>query len=140
MSAIQQIQQVLARMHTDMDKIVKIQLQLRDSIAQYQDLRANIASIKESGQDSLETLVNVGCEYYMEAEIPDVSRVFVDIGLGIFAEFTLDEAVRVCSERETLLTKKVDIQSAVSARIKAQMFELSSGLAQLKRMESASEP
>ena len=60
----------------------------------------------------------VGCEVYAQTHIPDITTIFIDIGLGlsvevgfqycnksIFVQLNLSEALAVCCERVTLLDK-----------------------------------
>ncbi|KAJ6891655.1 protein UXT [Populus alba x Populus x berolinensis] len=41
------------------------------------------------------TMVNLGSVLYMQADVPDTHRIFVDVGLGFHVEFTWKE-VGVC--------------------------------------------
>ncbi|XVE85814.1 hypothetical protein DITRI_Ditri17bG0121400 [Diplodiscus trichospermus] len=67
------------------------------------DLRKNLENLEKNSVTSLRTLVNLGSEVYMQAEVPDTQRIFVDIGLGFHVEFTWSEALKFISLREEKL-------------------------------------
>jgi prefoldin subunit 5 len=48
----------------------------------------------------MKTMINVGCEFYMQASIPSTDRVCVDIGLGVHVDYSRAEALRFIQERE----------------------------------------
>ncbi|XP_060958754.1 uncharacterized protein LOC115698689 isoform X2 [Cannabis sativa] len=70
----------------------------------FSDLRKNIETMEENSVTSLRTQVNLGSEVYMQADVPDTTRIFVDIGLGFHAEFTWSEALNYITLREERLS------------------------------------
>ena len=48
--------------------------------------------MKKDDSEELNTLINVGSEVYMQAKTSDKKYIFINIGLGFHAQFTLDEA------------------------------------------------
>ncbi|NWS08756.1 UXT protein, partial [Motacilla alba] len=53
----------------------------------------------------LHTQVDLGCNFFVSAEVPDPRRVFVALGFGFFAELTLPEALRHLERRSSLLQR-----------------------------------
>lgn len=49
--------------------------------------------MKREESKELKSLVNVGSEVYMQAKAQDRKYIFINIGLGFHAQFTLDEAL-----------------------------------------------
>ena len=56
-------------------------------------LKTNIEVMKRDSKSSVSSLVNLGSEVYAQAKAQDRNHIFVNIGLGFFVEFTLDEAL-----------------------------------------------
>ncbi|KAK4575600.1 hypothetical protein RGQ29_026527 [Quercus rubra] len=79
----------------------------RDKVFEQQKLylRKNIENLEKNSVTSLRTLVNLGSEVYMQADVPDTQRIFVDIGLGFHVEFTWSEALNFISQREERLAR-----------------------------------
>ncbi|XP_071926638.1 uncharacterized protein [Coffea arabica] len=73
----------------------------------FSDLKRNIETLENNSVTSLRTLVNLGSEVYMQADVPDTSRIFVDVGLGFHVEFTWSEALQYIAAREEKLDRFV---------------------------------
>ncbi|KAG0476567.1 hypothetical protein HPP92_013408 [Vanilla planifolia] len=91
------------------------------AIAQRQDLKRNIQNLEINGVTSLRTMINLGSEVYMQADVPDTSHIFVDIGMGFHAEFTWTEALEFISVKEARLAKQIEEHTHLIATIKAQI-------------------
>ncbi|CAD6223236.1 unnamed protein product [Miscanthus lutarioriparius] len=81
----------------------------RDKVFEQQktflDLKRNIENLERNGVTSMRSMVNLGSEVYMQAEVLDTRHIFVDIGLGFHVEFTWQEALQFISVREARLTR-----------------------------------
>jgi prefoldin subunit 5 len=66
--------------------------------------------------------------------VPNATKIFVDIGLGFHAEFTLDEALEFISAKDKLLSKQVEQHTAQVASIKAQIKLVVEGIKELMNM------
>merc|ERR1712083_273610 len=71
----------------------------------------------------LETMVDIGCQFYAKAFVPDTSRIFVDIGLGFRLEMQLPEACDFLGHKEKYLLGRLDRQKSRTAQIKADIHE-----------------
>ena len=43
--------------------------------------------------------VDLGCNFYCQARVPDPSRLIVEVGLDIWAELTLEEAKKFVDKK-----------------------------------------
>ena len=59
-------------------------------IEAFEKLRGTVSVMRESKSSKAKSMVNIGCDIYMQAAIPDTSRIMVNVGLGFFLEFTLE--------------------------------------------------
>ncbi|KAH7652432.1 Prefoldin alpha-like protein [Dioscorea alata] len=100
----------------------------------FSDLKRNIQVLEKSGATSLRTRVNLGSEVYMQADVPDTRRVFVDIGLGFHVEFTWSEALDFISVREARLARQVEEYTHLIANIKAQIKLVLEGIRELLQL------
>ncbi|KAA3453326.1 Protein UXT [Gossypium australe] len=101
------------------------------AIAERSDLRKNIENLEKNSITSLRTLVNLGSEVYMQAEVPDTQRIFVDVGLGFHVEFTWSEALKFISLREEKLERQIEEYTRLIASIKAQIKLVCEGIREL---------
>ncbi|KAH0674792.1 hypothetical protein KY284_025879 [Solanum tuberosum] len=87
----------------------------------FSDLRSNIENLEKNNVTNLKTLVNIGSEVYLQADVPDTTRIFVDVGLGFHVEFTWSEALNYISAREEKLARQIEEYTRLIASIKAQI-------------------
>ncbi|XP_011017898.1 PREDICTED: protein UXT homolog isoform X1 [Populus euphratica] len=73
----------------------------------FSDLRRNIENFEKNSVTNLRTMVNLGSEVYVQADVPDTQRIFVDVGLGFHVEFTWTEALNFIALREEKIARSV---------------------------------
>ncbi|KAI4302162.1 hypothetical protein MLD38_037944 [Melastoma candidum] len=100
----------------------------------FSDLKKNIETLQENSVTSLKTLVNLGSEVYMQAEVPDTQHIFVDVGLGFHVEFTWSEALKFIQLREEKLGRQIEEYTDLIASIKAQIKLVLEGIRELLQL------
>ncbi|XP_029467797.1 protein UXT isoform X1 [Rhinatrema bivittatum] len=95
------ISEVLQR---DLSKVLEQRDEIYKTIAQYLQLKNTIERLQELDDKALKTEVDLGCNFFVCAEVPDSSRIFMALGYGFFAELTLEEALRFIEKKNKLLT------------------------------------
>ncbi|CAK9142359.1 unnamed protein product [Ilex paraguariensis] len=100
----------------------------------FSDLRRNIENLEKNSVTSLRTLVNLGSEVYLQADVPDTRRIFVDIGLGFHVEFSWSEALSYISAREEKLAGQIEEYTRLIASIKAQIKMVCEGIRELLQL------
>ncbi|XLR05505.1 hypothetical protein S83_071703, partial [Arachis hypogaea] len=97
----------------------------RDKVFEQQkifaDLRRNIENLEKNSVTSLRTLVNLGSEVYLQAEVPNTQHIFVDVGLGFHVEFTWSAGLNYIQKREETIAKQIDEYNQSIASIKVQI-------------------
>ncbi|XP_013147726.1 PREDICTED: protein UXT [Papilio polytes] len=86
--------------------------------------------------DGFKTKLNIGCNFFMEASVPDTSKLLMHIGLKHYLEFTANEAntyldarIKVYEDKAEEIKKKIYM---TKAHIKLMLF----GIGQLTNMKS----
>ncbi|XP_034688553.1 protein UXT homolog [Vitis riparia] len=136
------IQQKVQRFEEFVDRRLKPDLvhaiAERDKVFEQQEvfsnLRRNIENLEKNSVTSLQTMVNLGSEVYMQAEVPDTQRIFVDIGLGFHVEFTWSEALKYISIKEESLANQIQEYTRLIASIKAQIKIVCEGIRELLQL------
>ncbi|KAM7464481.1 hypothetical protein LguiA_032602 [Lonicera macranthoides] len=100
----------------------------------FSELRRNIENLEKNSVTSLRTLVNIGSEVYMQADVPDTRHIFVDVGLGFHVEFTWSEALNYVSAREEKLARKIEEYTHLIASIKAQIKMVCEGIREILQL------
>ncbi|XP_045912317.1 protein UXT-like isoform X2 [Micropterus dolomieu] len=103
-----------------------------EKISQYLQLKNTIQSLQESGSQRLKTDVDLGCNFYVQAEVEDASRIFVAVGYGFFVEMTHDEALRFIEKKTSQLTAFTEQLTKDASKIKANIRMVLEGLRELQ--------
>lgn len=80
--------------------------------------------------------MDLGCSFYIQANISDTSTILVAVGLGHYVEFTMEETLRFVEERVNLLTLQTEKLKKDSAKTKAMIKLVLGGLQQLQSSKS----
>jgi len=98
-------------LHPQLQKAVSSREEVEAEIAEYQELRDKIGflqSRKRESQQPLESLVDLGHKTaYCRAIVDDPQTIFVHVGMGFHAEFTLEEAIAFIDKRLQFLENRV---------------------------------
>ncbi|XP_037335651.1 protein UXT [Pungitius pungitius] len=122
------INEVLRR---DLQKVLEQRDSVYEKISHYLQLKNSIQSLQHSGSQ-LKTDVDLGCNFFVQAEVEDSSRIFVAVGFGFFVEMTHDEALRFIEKKTSQLTAFTEQLTKDSAKIKANIRMVIEGLRELQ--------
>merc|ERR1740139_1119293 len=92
-------------------------------LEQCRELRRNIGLLIEGDVKELETMVELGCQFFVRAKVPDTSRIFVDVGLGFQLEMPLAEAAEFLEQKEALILSQLETKKNRTAKIKADIHD-----------------
>lgn len=122
------------KLRKDLETVLKTQEEVDSKIAEYLQLKSVIENIKNYGTagKGLKTQVDLGCNFYCQAQITDPSKILVSVGYGFFVEFTLDEALRFIEKKCNQLTTYSSKLGNDSAKIKAHIKLALEGLRELQ--------
>lgn len=82
---------------------------INGDIVEYMQLKNTIKTIKEQLSNGFKTQMNIGGNFFMQANIPNTDKILVDVGKQIFVEFTLDEALKFIEFKLKILNKEADL-------------------------------
>eukprot|EP00937_MAST-01D_sp_MAST-1D-sp2_P007914 g7914.t1 len=90
-------------MEAVLEKALQRRERLEGQSREYEELRANLQLLEDSGTEGFKSLVNLGCDFFMQAKVEDCSRVMVQLGAGVVAEMTHAEALRFIEAKQRAL-------------------------------------
>ncbi|XP_046434044.1 protein UXT-like isoform X3 [Neodiprion fabricii] len=106
--------------------------------AEYLQLKSTISALQSmpsEANNGFKTKLDMGNNFYVQAVIEDSSMILLDVGLGHFVEFTLDEAVVVINLRLKLLDRQVKNLREESAKTKAHIKLILMSIMELQGMK-----
>ncbi|XP_059189553.1 protein UXT [Centropristis striata] len=116
----------------DLQKVLEQRDSVYEKISQYLQLKNTIQSLEDSGSKQLKTDVDLGCNFFVQAEVEDSSMVCVAVGYGFFVEMSRCEALRFIDKKTSQLTAFTEQLSKDSAKIKANIRIVLEGLRELQ--------
>lgn len=124
------------RLKPDLVAAIGVRDRVLEQQKTYADLATNIKMLKDQNLTKLRTMINMGSEVYGQAEVPDSTHIFVDIGLGFHAEFTWDEALQFITAKDEVLSKQIEKHTSQISSIKAQIKLVCEGIRELMNISN----
>ncbi len=90
----------------------------RSSLAELRNALVALRT-RHGADDAFQAQLLLGAAFYLDATVPDTSRLYVDVGLGYHAEMSVAEALDFCDERDASLAAREAALAAEAAALKA---------------------
>ncbi|XP_064633346.1 protein UXT homolog [Lineus longissimus] len=125
-------------LRNDLKKVLDERDVTYQKIADYLQLKTAVEQIKESDLNGgpLKTKVDLGCNFYVQAKVPDTSMICVCVGFGFYVEMTMDEALDFIDKKTSFLKMSVDQLTKDAAKVKAHIKLVLEGLRELQNISS----
>ena len=107
--------------HLLLQEAVARRQHLEEMAMQYEQLRTNIAMLRDTGAESFKSLVNVGRDFFVQAKVADCSHVVVTLGAGVAVEMTHDEALAFIDSKQYALQASVQASAEHCAALSLQV-------------------
>ena len=121
----------------DLHSVLEHRDRVYEDIAEFLALKNTAQTIEEaklkSGQP-LKTQVDLGCNFYAQARVPDPSRMLVEVGLGFYLELTLNETAKFVDMKVNLLEEKAKSLTEEACKIRATIKLILEGLRELQNL------
>eukprot|EP00038_Savillea_parva_P021463 m.34882 g.34882 ORF g.34882 m.34882 type:complete len:169 (-) comp5200_c0_seq1:51-557(-) len=132
------------KLRTDLRKVLERRDAVYTDIAEYSKLATVIKTIKDTlpklEDGKLQAQVDLGSNFFCQAEVSDPTMICVSIGYGFFVEMTLDEATDFIDRRIPLLEGRAADMSTTAAAIKARIKVVLEGLRELQQLQKLGDP
>lgn len=122
------------RLKTDLQAVLESRDLVFSDIADYMQLKNVIEQLqgRKADDTQLKTMVDLGCNFYAQARVPDPSRVCVAVGFGVFVEFSHREGLQFIDKKVAHLNKKAEDLTAKACQIKARIRAVVEALHELQ--------
>ncbi|GJP51833.1 hypothetical protein CLOM_g10964 [Closterium sp. NIES-68] len=119
------------RLKVDLQQAMEDRHKVQEEIQVYEELVRNIEALEANGVEEMRAMVNLGGEVFVQADVPDTSRIFVSVGLGFHVEFTRLEAKEFAATKIEHLRKHVAGHTETVSSIKAHIKLVVEGIREL---------
>ena len=121
------------KLRPDLKSVLEDRDKIYEEIAEYLSLKNSIEALQTTGfPKPLKTRVDLGCNFYMRANVAEPEKIFVDVGLGFFLELGPKEAIEFIDKKTKFLQTKADNLTEESTKIKANIKIVIHGLRELQ--------
>ena len=124
------------RLKRDLKALLDNRDLVHSDIAEYLQLQRVLEQLESGGatrgDGELKTMVDLGCNFYSQAVVPDPARVCVAVGFGMFVEFSRSEAVEFIKKKVAALTERAEELTTQACQVKARIRIVVEGLRELQ--------
>lgn len=121
----------------DLENLEKVLNRINEEIVEYMQLEKTIEFTKENNSEGFKTKVDVGSNMFMQAKVEKIEPIIINIGLNVFLELDLDEALKYLKMKIKILTKEADVVREESLKIRSQIKILLMYLAERQGLASS---
>ncbi|XP_033228135.1 protein UXT homolog [Belonocnema kinseyi] len=109
-------------------------------LAEFIQLKGVIKTLKDTKADKsgFKTKVDIGCSFFVQAEVEDASKILLHVGLNHYVQFTLDEALVVIDVRIKLLERQIENLRKQVSMTNAHIKLILLGIGELQEIPSGS--
>ena len=93
------------KMKPDLKFLMQDRDKIFEEISEYEKLKMTICQLDASNQDIIKTKVDLGCGFYIQANVPETKTICICIGLGFYVDYTYPEALKYISQKLIYLKK-----------------------------------
>nr|CAG4647608.1 EOG090X0MWD [Megafenestra aurita]SVE92815.1 EOG090X0MWD [Megafenestra aurita] len=104
----------------------------QSEIQDYLQLQRTIQGLKELDGNPLKTKIDLGCNFFVQAEVPDVSMILVSVGFGFLLELNHTEAIEFITKKIKQITERVKSLEEETSYINADIKMMLQNLGQLQ--------
>ena len=122
----------------DLKHVLEERDKIYDEIAEYMKLQTSIERLKTVETRPIKEMIDVGCNFYMQAEVKNTEFIYVDVGMGLHVQLTFEEALKFLKKKIDQLTVKSERLTDKSVDIKARIKLIIGALAELQGVSSQS--
>lgn len=107
-----------------------------EELSEFLQLKSVIRTLKRtsSPDTGFKTKVDVGNNFFVQAHVEDPSQILLDVGLGYYVEFTLDDALVLIDVRVKLLESAIKNLRTEIAKTNAHIKVILIGISDLQGM------
>lgn len=105
----------------DLMNLEKALSKINEEVIEYMQLEKTLEFLKEHKPDGFKTKVDVGSNMFMQAKVEKIEPIIINVGLNVYLELEIDEALKFLKMKIKILTKEADVIRDESLKIRTQI-------------------
>lgn len=94
---------------------------VNEELIEYMQLEKTLEFMKEHKPNGFKTKVDVGSNMFMMAKVEKIEPILINIGLNVFLELELEEALKFLKMKTKILSKEADVIRDESLKVRSQI-------------------
>lgn len=120
--SIEQVNKVInENLRKDLENFENALNKTNEEIIEYMQLEKTLEFLKEHKSDGFKTKVDVGANMFMKAKVDEIEPILINIGLNVYLELQLDEALKFLKMKIKVLEKESEAIREGSLKVRAQI-------------------
>lgn len=91
---------------------------VNENLIEYMQLQKTIEFVKEQKPNGFKTKVDVGSNMFMQAKVENIEPIIINIGLNVYLELEIEEALKFLKMKINILEKEADVIRERSLKVK----------------------
>ena len=122
------------KLRTDLKAVLDVRQAVFAETAEYLQLKHVVEKmcVGDITRKTMKTMVDIGSNFYMKAVVPDASFIIVSVGMNLYIQFSLQEAVDFIDKKMKHLDLKGSNLTKEAADISARINLVMKGLKELQ--------
>lgn len=105
----------------DLANLEQALTKINEELVEYMQLEKTIEFMKENKPNGFKTKVDVGSNMFMQAKVEQIEPIIVNVGLNVYLELEIDEALKFLKMKIKILTKEADVIRDESLKVRSQI-------------------
>jgi prefoldin alpha subunit len=110
---------------------------INEDLIEYMQLQKTLEFLKEHKSDGFKTKVDVGANMFMKAKVEKIEPIIINIGLNVYLELEMDEAMKFLSMKIKVLEKEAEVVREQSLKVRCQIKILLMYLAEQQQKQKS---
>lgn len=115
-------------LRTELEEYLKMFHLKEADLDEWLQLKRMISTMKEQNLPGFKGKINLGSNVYVPVEVPDTSRLIMNLGIGVFVEMTLDDSLAHTNLQINKLETEISFLSDCINSLKARIQVLLQGI------------
>lgn len=94
---------------------------VNEDLIEYMQLEKTLEFMKEHKPDGFKTKVDVGSNMFMMARVDQIDQVLINVGLNVYLELEIEEALKFLKMKTKILSKEADVIRDESLKVRSQI-------------------
>ncbi|CAO1424160.1 unnamed protein product [Diamesa tonsa] len=105
----------------DLESLEKELAKNNEELIEFMQLEKSLEFLKENKPNGFTTKVDVGSNMFIQASVPKIEPILINIGLNTYLELELEEALKFLKMKSNILNKESDVIREQTLKIRSEI-------------------